>query len=328
MSPPADWLPTEHPALTGILSTVAARKIVMGRYDEAIVIGEEIERSMLAREGAESVQYANARLTRAQALVGAGRCAEAIPTLESLLEPMRSQWGARHAQVGRTLLALARARLGVGDAAGALVAADDALVCGTPPTAHYSGATEARIQALIALNRLDDARGALTDAMKDAEVRGDAGLTDKLRILADEIQTRSRLPTDSAHAETAPSVATNALSVDLRDELKALGLPPRGQGPRNTCSVFTTCGAIEFALAKHRGQATRLSVEFLNWAASQAAGQPSDGAFFHNALAGFERFGVCADDAMPYQAQFDPSLAPSADAMEAAKRLRRDHTWP
>lgn len=104
----------------------------------------------------------------------------------------------------------------------------------------------------------------------------------------------------------------------------AMGLPPRAQGPRGTCSIFTTCEAIEFALAKHRGKASRMSPEYLNWAASQAAGAPSDGNFFHNALAGFDRFGICAEVAMPYQTKYDAAHAPSADARAQATRVREE----
>jgi hypothetical protein len=111
-------------------------------------------------------------------------------------------------------------------------------------------------------------------------------------------------------------------SVDLRAELTAWNLGPRAQGPRGTCSIFTTCAAIEVAVAKFRGKPERLSPEFLNWAASQAAGGPSDGNFFHNALAGFERFGICGDAAMPYETNYDASRAPSAPALAGAKELR------
>lgn len=112
--------------------------------------------------------------------------------------------------------------------------------------------------------------------------------------------------------------------VDLRPELAALGLLPRPQGARGTCSVFTACSAIEVALAKLRGRPQRLSVEFLNWAASQAAGAPSDGAFFHNALAGFERFGLCSEEEMPYLEVYDPALAPSPAALAQAAALREE----
>lgn len=107
-------------------------------------------------------------------------------------------------------------------------------------------------------------------------------------------------------------------TVDLRPHLTALGLGPRSQGPRGTCSIFTTCSAVEFGLARVRGKPERLSVEFVNWAAGEAAGRPSDGNFFHNALAGFERCGVCSETAMPYGASFDPRRVPSPSARAEA----------
>ena len=101
-----------------------------------------------------------------------------------------------------------------------------------------------------------------------------------------------------------------------------MGLGPRAQGARGTCSIFTTCAAIEFALAIGSGQPRRLSPEYLNWAAGQANGHPSDGNFFHNALAGFEQYGICTEAHMPYQAAFDAARAPSADASDEAVDLR------
>jgi hypothetical protein len=119
-----------------------------------------------------------------------------------------------------------------------------------------------------------------------------------------------------------PSAVAPPTTVDLRHDFEAQGLVPRRQGARGTCSVFTTCSAIEWALAKHRGRAERLSVEFLNWSAGQFAGAPSDGNFFHNALGGFERFGVCAEDALPYRASYDAALAPAPAALADAAHLR------
>jgi hypothetical protein len=112
--------------------------------------------------------------------------------------------------------------------------------------------------------------------------------------------------------------------VDLRAEFESLGLGPRPQGGRGTCSVFTTCSALEWAIARQRNRPERLSAEFLNWAASQAAGGPSDGAFFHNALAGFERFGLCAESSMPYSETYDASLAPSPEALAEGEELLRN----
>ncbi|HVP72376.1 MAG TPA: C1 family peptidase [Phycisphaerales bacterium] len=132
-------------------------------------------------------------------------------------------------------------------------------------------------------------------------------------------------PAQQQHPATAPAAPVQAASIDLRPRLRELDLQPRPQGSRGTCSIFTTCEAIEFALAVHRGgKALRLSPEYLNWAAGQAAGGPSDGNFFHNALAGFERHGICAESKMPYQKAFDPRRAPSTLAADEATRIREE----
>lgn len=111
-------------------------------------------------------------------------------------------------------------------------------------------------------------------------------------------------------------------SVDLRPQLTELGFVPRAQGARGTCSIFTTCAALEFALERATGEARRMSPEFLNWSASQAAGAPSDGNFFHNALNGFARFGICAESTLPYRASFDAAFAPPQEALDEARVLR------
>lgn len=112
------------------------------------------------------------------------------------------------------------------------------------------------------------------------------------------------------------------MSVDLRPRLTELGLTPRPQGPRGTCSIFTTCSAIEVAVAKRTGTAVRLSPEYLNWAAGKVANHPSDGNFFHNAIAGFETYGLCDETSMPYQPAFDPKREPAVDAAKQAARFR------
>lgn len=120
-------------------------------------------------------------------------------------------------------------------------------------------------------------------------------------------------------AAEAPPPAPPAES-DLRPVFAELGLPPRSQGPRPTCSIFTTTAAFEFAYARATGHGERLSAEFCNWAANAATGRRDDGDFFHCALAGYERFGICPDEQLPYAAQFDPQLVPSPDALVAAGR--------
>jgi C1A family cysteine protease len=128
-----------------------------------------------------------------------------------------------------------------------------------------------------------------------------------------EAQPRSAQPQSEA---ALPS------RVDLRPILAEWNLPPRPQGHRGTCSIFTTCEAIEFAHAKSTGNPQRLSPEFVNWAASQAAGGPSDGNFFFNAVAGYEKHGVCTEAAMPYRKSFDAKQGPSKEATAEAAALR------
>src|SRR5204863_2287204 len=84
-------------------------------------------------------------------------------------------------------------------------------------------------------------------------------------------------------APDAPAVADS----DLRPRFTALGLLPRAQGARPTCSIFTTVAALEFAFARARGRGERLSVDYLNWAGNAATGRRDDGDFFHVALAGW-----------------------------------------
>ncbi|HEX5054275.1 MAG TPA: hypothetical protein VFZ65_21025, partial [Planctomycetota bacterium] len=111
--------------------------------------------------------------------------------------------------------------------------------------------------------------------------------------------TTGPAPARSAARDEPPPQATPAI-VDLRPQFDAFGLPPRRQGRRPTCSIFTVTNALEFATARASGHGERLSVEYLNWAANAATGRRDDGDFFHCALAGYARFGICRDDQLPY----------------------------
>ena len=75
---------------------------------------------------------------------------------------------------------------------------------------------------------------------------------------------------------------------------------------------------------KGSGLGGRMSPEYLNWAGGQAAGRPSDGNFFHNALAGFDRLGICTEALMPYQPTFDAARGPSVAAAAEAARVREE----
>jgi formylglycine-generating enzyme required for sulfatase activity len=131
-------------------------------------------------------------------------------------------------------------------------------------------------------------------------------------------------PLLAASASKLPAVGSPRLpqSVDLRPQMEAWGLRPRSQGARGTCSAFVTAAALEFAVSKHSGRGVPLSVEFLNWASNKAIGRNDDGGFFHELLKGFEEYGICPEADLLYAKQFDPQLAPSAEALKAAKALR------
>lgn len=128
----------------------------------------------------------------------------------------------------------------------------------------------------------------------------------------------------AAQSSAAETSTPPPAEVDLRPEFLALELPPRRQGRRNTCSVFTTAAAMEFALSKQSGRSFPLSVEYLNWSCNQVIdNQTADrGQFFHHLLEGFARHGVCREEQMPYTRRFDPELAPSDEAKAAAAEVR------
>ena len=120
---------------------------------------------------------------------------------------------------------------------------------------------------------------------------------------------------------SAPDSGSPASSLDLRPAFEKWGLTPRVQGRRNTCSVFTVAGALEYALASKTNHATRLSAEFLNWASNQAMRDTQDGGFFSDLWRGFTIYGACPEQDMPYQDKFDPERAPSEEAKDHARQL-------
>ena len=117
----------------------------------------------------------------------------------------------------------------------------------------------------------------------------------------------------AAPAETPEDVPA---AVDLRPLFADVGLTVRAQGPRNTCSVFTVVGAMEYALARQDGAKTRLSVEFLNWASNAAISERQDGGYFSDLWKGYEAFGVCDETDEPYRTKFDPELRPGKETLK------------
>lgn len=118
------------------------------------------------------------------------------------------------------------------------------------------------------------------------------------------------------------ALEARAHCVDLVPRLTDWGLVPRGQGNRNTCSVFTTVGAIEWALAVHRGTGVQISPEFANWTGGAVTDNPdADGNFFHPILEGLEKYGACAESEMPYRPTLDKERPPTPEVLASAKEV-------
>jgi hypothetical protein len=115
-------------------------------------------------------------------------------------------------------------------------------------------------------------------------------------------------------------VAALPAESDLRPALRKLGLTPRAQGGRGTCSVVTVTAAMEYALAQQRTPAQRLSIEYLNWASNQVIGRAADGGFFADLWKGYETWGVCREEDLPYAPAFDPGTKPEAAVIDRAKQ--------
>lgn len=124
------------------------------------------------------------------------------------------------------------------------------------------------------------------------------------------------------HLQVASGQEDLPKTIDLRETYRQYQLDVPSQGGRGTCSTFTVTGALEYAVAKHNGVPTRLSVEFLNWASNAAIGETEDGGFFSDLWKGFEKFGICPDGDAPYRDTFDAKYSPSQPARDHAAAIR------
>jgi len=136
--------------------------------------------------------------------------------------------------------------------------------------------------------------------------------------------TPSALAAGPVPAKTQDAQVTEASGADLRPILERWGLPPRAQGKRGTCSVFTMVGALEYVKATQEGQGTRLSVEYLSWAKNKVPlVKIRDGGFFSDLWTGFVASGICLDKDMPYQPKYDRQRIPSPEARAYAEKIER-----
>ena len=108
----------------------------------------------------------------------------------------------------------------------------------------------------------------------------------------------------------------------LDAEYLSYGLPTIDQGDRDVCSLFAVTAAAEFEYARSApNQHSRLSQEYLIWAARAATGKTHEQSMFWEATYGLNKEGICAFDLMPYQMKADPARKPSPAAIQNAKEL-------
>ncbi|MDR2039295.1 MAG: C1 family peptidase [Bacteroidales bacterium] len=119
---------------------------------------------------------------------------------------------------------------------------------------------------------------------------------------------------------------TDTRCKDLRPLFEKYEITVKNQGARGTCSIFTIVGLIEFERANVLGDPTPLSVEYLNWAANKTEGRDADGSFFHYAIDGMLKYGICADDYMPYATRFSEKAEPSEVARKDAGSRKTGQT--
>lgn len=111
-------------------------------------------------------------------------------------------------------------------------------------------------------------------------------------------------------------------SVNLAPEFQELGLAPRTQKTRNTCSLFAITGLAEFESARSASKPLkRLSEEFLVWAANAATGRRGEQAMFYEAVHGLNARGICSEELMPYANRGDRWRTPSHEALADAEAL-------
>jgi hypothetical protein len=114
--------------------------------------------------------------------------------------------------------------------------------------------------------------------------------------------------------------------VSLIAEFQKLGLPPRVQGERDTCSLFAITALAEYECARHSPPPhRRLSEEFLIWAGNEASGLKGDQAMFYKAVNGLNALGICTEESMPYADCSDAKRRPSENALSDARE--RSGRW-
>ena len=99
-----------------------------------------------------------------------------------------------------------------------------------------------------------------------------------------------------------------------------MGLSPRAQGGRDTCSLFAITALAEFECAqKASPPPIRLSEEFLIWAVNRTRKVSKDQAMFYEAVHGLNAFGITSEEMMPYASADNSGRKPSPAAIKDAR---------
>jgi len=110
--------------------------------------------------------------------------------------------------------------------------------------------------------------------------------------------------------------------INLIPEFQNLGLSPRAQGKRDTCSLFAITAIAEFEHDKNTpASPMHFSEEFLIWAVNRTRRVPRDQAKFDEAVRGLNAFGITSEEMMPYASTHDPGRKPSHAAIKDARSL-------
>lgn len=121
---------------------------------------------------------------------------------------------------------------------------------------------------------------------------------------------------------------------DLRPDIQQLGLTVRNQENRPTCSVFAVTFLHEFTYHTVMNLTfDNLSEEYLNRVTNMVTNSSGDGDFFSNLNNGYQTWGVCFENLVPYTpSSFNPNLAIPQQYLDWGKawpKLRADFikTW-
>jgi hypothetical protein len=112
--------------------------------------------------------------------------------------------------------------------------------------------------------------------------------------------------------------------ISLIPEFQNLGLSPRAQGKRDTCSLFAITALAEVEYAKNNpAPPMPFSEEFLIWAVNRTRRVTKDQAKFDEAVRGLNAFGITSEEMMPYASTHDPRRKPSLVAIKDARSRSR-----